>query len=242
MLRYQLLGTVILTGALVVASQAQGLRGVVNQDAEKNAPNVAEAEPVMDDDGGRVFIVRRNDGDSIDSFRYHGGTVISEPRQYNIFLGDAWTQPRLQGQETGLANLLSKGEFANDQPALEKYGVRNRFLPSASQEQPFDFSTDQTISDLRIHSLMETWFRAGKLAQPDPSTIYVLFLPPGVSSKLGTMFGGKHFAAYHNFFNAEPGEIHYVVVPYDSDVKISRQAAARALLRATLNPRGDGWY
>src|SRR5258708_18886314 len=134
MRRYQLLGTVVLTGALVVTSQAQGLSGVVNKDVDKNVPGAVEAEPVMDDDGGRVFIVRRNDADSVDTMRYHGGAFIAEPKQYNIFLGDAWTEPRLQRQESSLANLLSKGEFANDQPALEKYGVRNRFLPSASQE------------------------------------------------------------------------------------------------------------
>lgn len=240
MQRHQLIGTVVLTVVLVVVAQGQGSKGAVNKEEDKNAS--APVETVLDDDGGRVFIVRRNDADSVDSLRYHGGPVISEPRQFNIFLGNAWSEPKLQTQEMNLANLLSKIKTRIEQPTLEKYGVRNRFLPSASQEVPFDFSKEPTISDLRVRSLLEGWFSAGTLAPPDPATIYVLFLPPDVSSRLGTMLGGKHFAAYHNFFNAEQGEIHYVVVPYEGDLKIVRQAAARALLQTALNPSGNGWY
>ena len=243
MLRYHLLGTAVLTAALVATAQGQASSGAVNKEIDKNPSISAEAEPVMDDDGGRVFIVRRNASDSIDGLQYHGGPVISEPRQYNIFLGNAWREPKLQDQETTLANLLAKTDTGIDQPALEKYGVHNRFLPSTTQEQSYDFSTDPTVSDLRVRSLLEGWFNAGTLAPPDSATIYVLFLPPGVTSRVGNMFGGKHFAAYHNFFNSSQGrEIHYVVVPYDGDRNISKQAAAHALLQTILNPSGDGWY
>jgi hypothetical protein len=57
-------------------------------------------------------------------------------------------------------------------------------------------------------------------------------------STLGTMFAGKHYAAYHNFFNAAGMKLHYVVVPYEADRNTATQIAFRALVAAALNPTG----
>src|SRR5207248_1444206 len=121
-----------------------------------------------------------------------------------------------------------------DQPSLGGYGVKNVYAPSEYQEQSFDFSPDRIISDLQIRSALEEMFRTGMVRRPDANTVYVVFLPPGVTSKLGEMIGGKHFTAYHNFFHAEEGEVHYAVVPFEPDVKLVKQSAARALTDAAL--------
>ena len=67
-------------------------------------------------------------------------------------------------------------------------------------------------------------------------------LPPEISSTLGSMIGGKHFTAYHNFFHGEQGEVRHVVVPFEPQEKLAKQFAARALIETALNPTGNGWY
>jgi hypothetical protein len=99
-----------------------------------------------------------------------------------------------------------------------------------------------TVSDLQIRATLEEMFRTGAVRGPDADTVYVVFLPPGVGSKLGEMIGGKHYAAYHNFFHAEQGEVRYVVVPFEPQSKVAGRVAARALVEAALNPTGGGWY
>src|SRR5205807_2193537 len=161
---------------------------------------------------------------------------------YNIFLGSDWSDQALRQREAAFSNLLLQTNKGAEQVSIESYGVKNTFLPSENQERSFAFSSDQTISDLRIQNALQDMCNAGDIQRTGPDIIYVVFLPPGISSTLGSMIGGKHFAAYHNFFHHEQGEVHYVVVPFEPDVKLSKQVAARAVLEAALNPTGNGWY
>jgi hypothetical protein len=231
-----------LTAVMMVstAQAQQARRAVAEGDAPQTSADAVE-HPLFDDDGGRVFVVGRDAG-ALAGLRYHGGAVISEPRQYNIFLGGAWSEPGLRRREAAFSNLLSQAGAGEGQLSLEGYGVRNVYAPSESQEQAFDFPVGGTVSDLQIRAALEGMFRAGAIRGPDADTVYVVFLPPGVGSKLGEMLGGKHYAAYHNFFHAEQGEVHYAVVVFEPQSKVAAQAAARALLEAALNPTGNGWY
>jgi len=242
MLRYHLLGTAVLTVALVAVAQGQGSVGAVDKETDKNPAISDEAEPVMDDDGGRVFIVRRNDANSIDGFRYHGGSVIAEPQQYNIFLGGVWLDPSLRRREAAFSGLLSQTEKGAEQATLERYGVKNTFLPSQNREQMFEFAKGETLPDLQVQRALDEMFKIGEIQGPTANAIYVIFLPPGITSTLGSMIGGKHFAAYHNFFHREQGEVHYVVVPFEPESKLAKEFVGRALIETAVNPSGDGWY
>jgi hypothetical protein len=75
-----------------------------------------------------------------------------------------------------------------------------------------------------------------KVAQ---NTIYVVFLPPGIQSTVGSAVGAKDYLAYHSHFHSDYGEVHYVVVPFSADVQLERRAAARSILEASLNPEGQ---
>src|SRR5713101_2171898 len=127
--------TAVLAGlSLAGITQAQGTRQpVIDKNDAAEAASVTVEQPLFDDDGGRVFIVKRN-AVALGPLRYHGGEVISEPQQYNIFLGSAWSDPSLRSRETGFLNLLSSTTKGNEQLSLDSYGVRNVFLPSVNQE------------------------------------------------------------------------------------------------------------
>ena len=238
MRKYLLLNALLVGFSLIGITRAQDSRP--NPQALPESSSATLEQPLFDDDGGRVFIVRRNPG-ALTTLRHHGGAVISQPQQYNIFLGSGWSDPGLRQREAVFANLLSNKGIRVDQLALESYGVKNTFLPSGSYEQPYDFSSDHSISDLQVRRVLEEMLET-RTIQGGLNYIYIVFLPPGVNSKLGSMIGGKHFTAYHNFFHAKPDVINYVVLPFEPEMKVARQSAARALIGATVNPTGDGWY
>src|SRR5882762_7596016 len=79
----------------------------------------------------------------------------------------------------------------------------------------------------------------GSLQRPNASTIYVIFLDPGLRSTLGTMLAGKHYLAYHNFFSTSGMKIHYVVAPFEANRETAYQVALRAFLAAAFNPNGS---
>ena len=72
------------------------------------------------------------------------------------------------------------------------------------------------------------------------NTIYVVFLPPGVQSTVGSAVGARDYLAYHSHFHSDYGEVHYVVVPFSADVQLEKRAAARSILETSLNQRGSG--
>ena len=80
------------------------------------------------------------------------------------------------------------------------------------------------------------------LPAPAASTVYVVFLSPEASSIIGGHQGGTDYAAYHNFFHADAGEVRYVVVPFNAHAAAQLQATTKALIETALNPHGDGWF
>jgi hypothetical protein len=242
MKRYRFLHALIVALAITAVAQSQEQRHAVSEGAQEGPVATREVQPAFDDDGGRVFIVKRDAAQIQDGLSYHGGAVISAPRQLNIFLGSGWANKSLRGREKSFSSLLQTAGGDAAQGALARYGVENIFLLSQTIEQPFDFSPDQPVSDLRIQAALTEMLNTGTALSPAPDAIYVVFLPPGVNSKLGSMISGKHYAAYHNFFHSEQGEVYYVVVPFEPDVKVARSIAARAVGEAAMNPTGEGWY
>jgi hypothetical protein len=71
------------------------------------------------------------------------------------------------------------------------------------------------------------------------NAIYVVFLPPGIQSTVGSAAGPKDYLAYRSHFHSDFGEVYYVVVPFSADVQIEKHAAARSILATWLNPEGQ---
>ncbi len=201
------------------------------QSAEKSDGQQA----VVNDDGGRAFVIGR-DSKGLLVPSNHAGSVISEPQQDSIFLGSNWATPALRAREAELANLLANLRDQATLNALNEAGVKNLFGPTLSREKLDDLTGN--ISDLDIQSILGNMVKDGSLSAPNPNTIYIVYLDPDLRSTLGAMFAGKHYAAYHNFFNVSGMKLHYVVMPFEADRKAANQIAFRALVAAALNPTG----
>ena len=139
-----------------------------------------------------------------------------------------------------MANLLARTSDQAQLSAINESGIRNLFAATTSQEKLYYPAGGSGISDLEIQNLMTGMFEDGSLSRPNANTIYVIFLDPELRSTLGSFFAGKHYLAYHNFFNAAGMKIHYVVVPFQTNQKSAYQIALRAFLAAALNMDGAG--
>ncbi len=73
------------------------------------------------------------------------------------------------------------------------------------------------------------------LTEPQADSVYIVFLDPGLQSTLRSLTAGKHYLAYHSFFNASGSKVHYAVVPYQSDSTAAYQIALRTLVVAALH-------
>ena len=223
----QLKSILLVIIALAAGAQAQ-------EPKSREVPDGQQA--VKNDDGGRAFIIDRESLPWADPSNRQK-TPISEPQQHSVFLGSRWATAALRARQTELAKLLaSVGDQATLQ-ALNEAGVKSLFGPTSSREKLDDLTGD--ISDLAIQSVLGDMLKDGSLPASNASTIYVVFLEPELRSTLGSMFAGKHYAAYHNFFNVSGMKLHYVVVPFEADRKAANQIAFRALVAAALNPTGS---
>jgi hypothetical protein len=211
--------------------------GVQAQEARTRENSDDQPQSVSNDDRGRAFIIA-SETQSLPAPASHG-RIITEPQQNSIFLGMGWAAPSLRASETELASLLANIRDQSQLTTLDQYGMKNFFAATTSQEK-VDVATDRAISDLEIQSILEGMLKSGALQRPNASTVYVVYLDPGMHSTLGTMIAGKHYVAYHSVFNAAGLKINYAVVPFASNQKAAYQIALRAFLAAALNPNGTG--
>lgn len=241
-MKSRLMVALLITGAMCLSAFAQGTKRSMAEGAAPLAPpERTEESPVYDDDGGRVFVVRRNEAMK-DELRHHGGPVIEVPQEQSIFLGSAWSKPENRARQARLTNLLASLGDGAERAALKRSGVQNTFMPAQSLEALIHLSNKDGLTDLGLQKMLAGMFERQELSGPEANTIYVVYLAPGIGSTLGTMMAGKHYVAYHNFFHTNGQEVHYVVVPFETDAVAARTAATRALVEAIVNPTGDGWY
>jgi hypothetical protein len=209
------------------------------QQPEDKTPANDGVQAVLDDDGGRAFIVNSKLKSLTQLKRLPGATTLTAPQQYTIFLGSRWATPSLRAREAKLSNLLASIQNQPDLNKLNNLGINNLYGPTDSQEVLVQFKDDDKLSDIGVKTILAGLVGDGSLPEADRTTIYVIFLQPDLRSTLGPLTGRKHYLAYHQFLNVDGARLHYVVVPYEPDVDTAKAIALRALVAAALNPTGD---
>ena len=208
--------------------------------AQQSATIDRPPEPnfLFDDDGGKVQIVP-NDLAIAGPKTFHGGAVLKSARQVSIFLGAGWGDQQFRPREASLLDLTSSA--ANPHlTELQNHNIKT--LRAAPQLEDFSDLSGSAVNDLTIQRKLSDLLQSKAIPAPDPGTVYLVFLAPGLESTLGGNKAGVDYAAYHNFVNLEAGEIHYVVVPFHQDAQKHSAAATRAFAETALNPNGRGWF
>src|SRR5262249_10531239 len=210
--------------------------GVVAQQAA-NVDRPTEPNFLFDDDGGKVQIVPA-DFSIAGPKTFHGGAVLTSARQVSIFLGAGWAGQQTRQRQTSLLDVGASN--ANPHIAeLQKHNIK--MLRSAPLVEDFSDLSKTRVNDLTIQQRLSDLLQSKAIPAPGASTVYVVFLAPGIDSTLGGNKAGLDYAAYHNFVNLEAGEVHYVLVPFHQDARQHAAAATRAFAETALNPNGKGW-
>jgi hypothetical protein len=222
--------------------------GSVSRAAEKPQPvpppasailqNAPKGTVVFDDDGGRAQIIPRRAVPAQEA-TYHGGPVVPRGAVQAVFLGGGWRKPENQGKEAEVTRAL-RSQDGPDAAPLARYGVKAwESLNAPLEDTAGDPLSGTLISDLEIQARLDGMVSGGEPL--DANAVFVVFLAPGLGSKLGSRTS-EDFAAYHNHYHSSAGLVRYVVVPYDADLSRWASAARRSLRQALINPEGNGWY
>jgi hypothetical protein len=246
MIKYYSLRSLILAGAVLASSTvAMAQAGTHAPRATRERQADREDPPAFDDDGGRVFLIARGRHKDLANLEFHGGGVINQPRQVSIFLGNGWTQAGIRAREAGLSDLLAGLEGSVEGTELTRHGVSKpdqglQFEEPWQSEQAGDL--EPVISDLRVQQVLSTLIENRGIVHPDEKVVFAIFLSPELKSTIGGLLGRKHYVAYHNFFHIDGAQVTYIVIPFEPNQKEARSIATDALVRAVLNPSGNGWF
>jgi hypothetical protein len=190
---------------------------------------------LADDDGGRVEVFRH--GAAPRELTFHGGSLIGEPMVEMIFLGD-WTAPAAGARKADLERQVARISTSEAFQSLATYGVRTSGLLLTSRMLP----ANGTLNDLRIQASLDKGMTDGSLPVREENLIRLVFLAPGLHSVLRSNLPGRDYHSYHSHVQLQDVNVRYVVVPFDEDAGRMADAAKQSLLRAVVNPDGDGWY
>ena len=189
----------------------------------------------LDDDGGRVELYQRSH--AARDVEFHGGAVVREPMVELVFVG-SWESPQLKARADALRRGVDHISASDAFLGTRDRGVKSTALPITTRA----LAGSAKMNDLHVQTVIDKAMNGGSLPSRDENTIYVLFLAPDIDSTLGDRHAVKDYASYHSHFHTHDVNVRYVVVPFDDDAKTMNDAAAASLIRAIVNPDGDGWY
>jgi hypothetical protein len=186
---------------------------------------------VLNEDGGQSYLVLPATRPLVGLLK-PGASNLGDLEQRSIFLGAGWSDPSLRARRNRLGKLLSSIRDGAQRDDVSASGINNFFAPAWTVDRQ-DIAGNRDISDLEIQGILNQELKDGP--EPSAESIYVIYLDPTIHSKLGALIAGKHYIAYHGFFNSSGTKIHYAVVPFESDAEAAYQIALRTFIVAALH-------
>jgi hypothetical protein len=199
----------------------------------QNATTNNQSDLLPDEDGGQVRVVRGDSGASTVSGKE--AAAIQAPKQVSMFYGGSWAEDSNRAHESQLTNLLTSANSAKQQE-MQKSQLRAVDSRNSFTEDFTDMRLHPPLTDLTIQRQIQTWIATGAMAAPKATSVYVIYLGPGVRSMLRDKVGGRDYLGYYSLVHLEVGTIVYAVVPYDADMARMQQTAERLLMEAAIDP------
>jgi hypothetical protein len=111
----------------------------------------------------------------------------------------------------------------------------------------------QIIQDSDLQKIISNAIGAGSLPKPDGETLFVLFLPDGVTVQMGSDASCTTFCGYHDTFSLSDGSaVYYAVLPFPScdgclgglqEFDALTATTSHEISEAVTDPvPGSGWY
>jgi hypothetical protein len=186
---------------------------------------------VLNEDGGQSYLVLPATAPLVGLLK-PGASNLADLEQHSIFLGGGWSDPSLRARRGRLGKLLSSIRDHAQIDDVSAAGINNLFAPTWIIDRA-DVAGNRNISDLEIQGFLGQVLKDGP--KPSADSIYIVYLEPTIHSTLGPLMAGKHYMAYHGFFNSSGARLHYAVVPFESDAEAAYQIALRTFIVAALH-------
>jgi len=185
---------------------------------------------------------------------YRGGPLLSSVEVFTVFWGPALQQP----PQSDLADSLNQFfQFIVTSPLLDQLGEYN--VPGGPQIGYGVYTGTTTITTPRLHHTVSDHAIQHMLEheistndavpQPNPNTLYVVYLPPGVAVIQGGARSCQVFCGYHSDID---GQVFYAVMPFPGCAGCAGGLAPLDALTATSSHElceaitdpipGQGWY
>ena len=145
---------------------------------------------------------------------YRGGPLLPAVQLFTFFWGFAWQQDPLA---TLVQQVNQFFDFVVTSPLLDQlaeYSVPSASIGYGTRTGAVILSTDPpaTIDDTDVQQLIQHEISSdAAVPQPTPSSLYYVFLPPGVTITLDGAASCSSFCGYHGDIN---GGTFYAVMPY----------------------------
>ena len=204
---------------------------IFGQSADPSQRTLSKAvHPVVNEDQGTACVVT---DDTRSLLHVARGISVTEPRQYTIFLGKGWAAEKTQSRKAALSNLFADPDLI-DPALLADLGWTGIYVPRVAKDQVIDQA--DPIADLRIQSILRNVVRSDPLAAPAGDNVYVIYLEPSLTPRLGTLVGSKHYSSYYNAVNIAGARLRYVVVPYEQNARTMATNALNGLIALVAQP------
>ena len=192
-------------------------------------PVALPADMIEDDDGGRVHVFRGDD--PLGDILHHGGPVIERPRLRVLFAGDGWDGKARAAAVSAARAIPLDPRFAE----LERYGVRTSAVTFDAAGLRLE-SPDELTNDLDVQRLLARAVADGRIQHLDEDVITVLIIPADSRLTIGST---SDWSSYHSLFHPTELAMPYVVVRAGPNLG---EAMFASVVRAIVDPRGDGWF
>jgi hypothetical protein len=183
---------------------------------------------------------------------YRGGPLLSEAQVFVFFWGDAWQQDpqvALVQQINSFFDYVLTSEVMDQ---LAEYSVPGSTISHGTRTGSIELTTapPSSVSDGDVKQLLQQEISSDPaVPQPTSSSLYFVFLPPGVTVGLDGGASCVNFCGYHSDID---GKVFYAVMPYPdcsgcegglSVIDALTATTSHELCEAITDPvPGQGWY
>ncbi len=183
---------------------------------------------------------------------YRGGPLLSEVQVFVFFWGDAWQQEPQVALVSQINSFFDYALTSELMDQLAEYSVPGMAISHGTRMGSLELTTapPSNVSDGDVKQLVEQEISSDPaVPQPNSSSLYFVFLPPGVTVGLD---GGASCVNYCGYHNDIDGHVFYAVMPYPdcsgcanglSLIDALTSTTSHELCEAITDPiPGQGWY
>ena len=144
---------------------------------------------------------------------YRGGPLLASPQVFLFFWGDVWQSEPLATQMKQLTDFFDYVLTSPLMDQLAEYDLPNYTIGHGvrSGDIVVTVAPPSSVADADVRQLIRGQLASNRaLPQITPSSLYFVYLPPGVTSQLDGSSSCVTFCGYHD----SDGDLYYAVMPH----------------------------